>query len=107
MMRRNDRMKVSFTSPRLRERDEYPQRIGLIILQEPTCSGEMRAGSLSLTPHGCFKGKDGLNYSNTHILFMYDLQVDHNTILSNGYIEFNRGIPIEDYTLKKMLEMGR
>lgn len=60
-----------------------------------------------VAPHGCFKGKDGLNYSNTHILFQYDLQVDHNTILSNGYIEFNKGVPIEDYTLKKMLEMGR
>ena len=58
--------------------------------------------------YGRFKGQDGYNYPAAYFVHWYDLQKDHMTSLTNFRIKYNKGARIEeDYTLKKMLEMGR
>ena len=56
---------------------------------------------------GLLKGRDGLNYGVTYYPHMYDLQVDHMTRLTTVKPEFNMAANINDYSTKKMLEMGQ
>ena len=56
---------------------------------------------------GLTKGRDGLNYGVTFYPHQYDLQVDHMTRLTTMKPEFNVGAKIDDYSTKKMLELGQ
>ena len=87
----------------------------IIYLDEVTFKSrivEMYDHQMKLWKHwliGCtlIKGADGNNYSCTTFPHGYDFQIDHMTRLTTQTPAYNTGVKVEDYTLKKMLEMGK
>ena len=59
------------------------------------------------TGGGLVKGKDGLNYGITYYPHGYDLQIDQMTRMTTMKPELNTGVKIDQYSTKKMLEMGQ
>lgn len=56
---------------------------------------------------GLSKGKDGNNYGITYYPHGYDVQLDQMTRMTTITPELNTGVSIDQYSTKKMLEMGQ
>ena len=68
---------------------------------------QMKLWKVWLNGHGHLKNKEGHSFSCSYYTHWYDFQTDHLTRLTNAGPIFNPGATIGDYTLKKLLEIGR